>query len=153
MPKGTNKVRFHILSWHVRRANRGAAIIHLKNITMNNEQRLSDAYSDIKNRYANLKINLTETKKELAVLKDQVAFFSDPESNVLNAKLVYYEQLLRGAGLLNDETAIYKSGYVSAEKYKNVQKERNALVEKNRKLKIDLANMQATRKKLFTDNE
>lgn len=120
---------------------------------MNNEQRLSDAYSDIKNRYANLKINLTETKKELAVLKDQIAFFSDPESNALNAKLVYYEQLLRGAGLLNDETAIYKSGYVSAEKYKNVQKERNTLVEKNRKLKIDLANMQATRKKLFTDNE
>lgn len=40
MPKGTNKVRFHILSWHVRRANRGAAIIHLKKIKMSIKEQI-----------------------------------------------------------------------------------------------------------------
>lgn len=120
---------------------------------MNNEQRLSDAYSDLKDKYAKMKISLTEANKKIARLTDQVAFFGDPENSQVNAKLVYYEQLLRGAGLLNDEFAVYKSGYVSAEKYNNIRKENAALVEKIQKMKTDLANMQETRKKLFTDNE
>lgn len=120
---------------------------------MNNEQRLSDAYSDLKDKYAKMKISLTEANKKIARLTDQVAFFGDPENNQVNAKLVYYEQILRGNRLLNEESFIYKSGYVSAEKFKNMKNQLDVLVEKIRKMKTDLANMQEARKKLFTDNE
>lgn len=122
---------------------------------IDNEQRLSDAYSDLKEKYSiQLRMNKA-LREENTQLRDKVLFYSDPEHNRPTALIVKYEIMLRNAGLLTIDQLEFKDRFVNMKKYERVKLERDKLFEKivglNRE--IDTWKNRLIKTPLFKDEE